>query len=216
MTMKQACRITPATIATLVATLFLSPAAAAAVDFERNAIVFPAANGNAPLHADGFTFTTSFYQGVVSGLSAYGADNGTRYLAYYAGAPGVLRFQRDDAASFSLASLDLGASVNFGGSDTVRITGHRQGGGTVTTLASITTAAFSTVGLGAGLGFTDLSTLEIGSAAIFPGYVVVDNIQLLVPVNAIPEPGREALLLAGLGLIGLLARRRLPDATARG
>lgn len=212
--MKGKCSMVTVAIATLAAGLLLSLPVHAAVDFESNVIVFPSANGNAPLHANGFNFTTPFYQGIVSGLSAYGADNGTRYLAYYAAAPGVLRFQRDDATPFSLASLELGASVNFGGSDTVRVTGYREGGGTVSTLASIATTAFSTVALGAGLGFSDLTMVEIGSAATYRGYVVVDNIELFTPVTAIPEPSHGALLLAGIGLIGLRTRRRSPGTSA--
>lgn len=211
--MKRQGRMFSAAFAVMAGMLVVAAPVAAAVDFEVNATLFPASNGSVPIHSGGFTFTTTFYQGVVNGLSAYGADNGSNYLAYYAGAPGVLRFFKDDGAPFSLASLDLGASVNFGGNDTLHVTGYREAGGTVDTLVTISTTALATVSLGAGLGFSDLSMVEVGSAARYPGYVVLDNIVLASPI---PEPTNFALLLAGLGLAGVAARRkRLPDVAHR-
>ena len=48
-------------------------------------------------------------------------------------------------------------------------------------------------------------TAQIRSFAITDGLVALDNLQFSQPV---PEPGEWALMLAGLGLLGAIARRR--------
>ena len=39
---------------------------------------------------------------------------------------------------------------------------------------------------------------------------IYQDLVVAVPTNAVPEPETYAMLLAGLGVVGLMARRRLP------
>jgi hypothetical protein len=53
-------------------------------------------------------------------------------------------------------------------------------------------------------GFTNLRSFELGGYTGGTGYIAVDNIL----VTAVPEPETIAMLLAGLGVLGFVARRR--------
>lgn len=52
--------------------------------------------------------------------------------------------------------------------------------------------------------FTGIDTLRISTSSVF----LVDDISLDSVVSPVPEPETYALLLAGLGLMGVAARRR--------
>jgi hypothetical protein len=65
------------------------------------------------------------------------------------------------------------------------------------------------------LGFTTLVNSYLDDAVSYQGparYQITrlssDNFQDLVTVTAVPEPGTYAMLLAGLGVVGFVARRR--------
>ena len=55
----------------------------------------------------------------------------------------------------------------------------------------------------AALGFTGTSTYQVSK-------LTSGDYQDLVVAAVVPEPQTYALLLAGLGAVGLIARRRLP------
>ncbi len=91
-------------------------------------------------------------------------------------------------------------SANNGGSDSkalyVDVTGMSQAsftGATPFTTKSLSFVASST-----------LTTLKFTSGATGSSGSVIDN----VLVSAVPEPETYAMLLAGLGLMGVVARRR--------
>ena len=45
-------------------------------------------------------------------------------------------------------------------------------------------------------------------ALLFGVWALLDGISLTASVSAVPEPANAALLLAGIGLVGFVARRR--------
>ena len=99
-------------------------------------------------------------------------------------------FDSDVAGNFASGNITLVATDSFGATATQTIT-----------LA--TTASF--------LGFVSNGTvtkLVVNSVQPAAGFVwpTVDNLTLAV--TAVPEPGTYGMLLAGLGLVGFLARRR--------
>lgn len=64
------------------------------------------------------------------------------------------------------------------------------------------------------LGATALSPTTNLTFSFFnvPAYFDIDNVAVYQVVGAIPEPGSYAMLLAGLSLLGFLARRKTPPA----
>jgi probable HAF family extracellular repeat protein len=60
-----------------------------------------------------------------------------------------------------------------------------------------------------GVGITDLNSLVSLSGVTFTKAMDINNHGQVVVVGSIPEPQTYALLLAGLGLIGVMARRRM-------
>jgi hypothetical protein len=73
---------------------------------------------------------------------------------------------------------------------------------TTFTLATLTFSA-----LAAGQSALTLSDVTLGDAV--GATLTADLGSTLVNVSAVPEPGTSAMLLAGLGLLGLMARRRI-------
>jgi probable HAF family extracellular repeat protein len=60
-----------------------------------------------------------------------------------------------------------------------------------------------------GVGITDLNSLVSLPGVTFTKAMDINNHGQVVVVGSIPEPQTYALLLAGLGLIGIMARRRM-------
>ena len=86
------------------------------------------------------------------------------------------------------------------GSVTLTVT---DGSGTVTqTVANATISSFIGFVSDGPMSQMTLAAVQPGSGFVWPS---VDN---LVLAAAVPEPGTYAMLLAGLGVVGLLARRR--------
>lgn len=59
------------------------------------------------------------------------------------------------------------------------------------------------------MGSTRVRSVQPGSGNFI--YPTVDNLVLATAVTAVPEPETYALLLAGLGIVGFIARRRRAD-----
>lgn len=76
---------------------------------------------------------------------------------------------------------------------------------------------FSGQPVGSGLGDSDLAFITPGTAADFyvnvhtsayPSGAIRGQLMYVTTVNAVPEPGTYALMLAGIGVLGFVARRR--------
>lgn len=117
---------------------------------------------------------------------------------------------------FSMLSIDASEWENaFVRPQTLTLTGHFDGGGQIVLdLLTDDVFGFQTFDL-SGLGFTNLVQFDIfdsnattGSCSGFSecGSLGYDNV--VVSPGVVPEPGTVALLATGLGLLGLVRRRR--------
>lgn len=180
----------------------LSGAAQAAVTFEDLATPVPFGS-TSPFTSGGLTFSTTSVYTVTTDLG-FPAPNPGKFLAYDSG--GTASFA--SAAPFNLLSLDLGGWVGFGSNPSpLRITGLRAAGPEVFVDVTVSPTAFSSYNFS---GFTNLQSVRLGSTNGF--YLGVDNIQ----VSPVPEPTTLAMLLAGVGLVGAIVRRRAIVPLSRG
>lgn len=184
----------------IVALFFAAAPAYALIDFEDATVVNTAQLGGT-MTFGGFDFSSSGAMAVVKNLP-YGADNGTKFFVFQT--PNYeVSVTSHDHTPFKLTSLDLGGWLNFGNtSGEVKLTGQRTDG-TLTTMTTIVSSA-SFLQLVVPADFTNLLSLRLGLTS-FPGpaYVGIDNIQ----ISPVPEPENVALFLAGLGLLGCMAKR---------
>lgn len=188
----------------IVAGLFIGLAQFAMVSSAQASVTFESVTNTAfapsSITADGFNFSTTIWQ-AVQNRTDLGASNGSQYLVFQANDSYRETFSAVGNAAFNLTSIDLGGWYNFGvASQSLTITGTKQDGGLVSeTLIGITATSFQTFTLS---NFSNLQSVELGG--VTQGYVAIDNI-ITTPV---PEPETYALLLAGLGLLGVSMRRR--------
>ncbi|CAN5427899.1 hypothetical protein BH11PSE9_BH11PSE9_19170 [soil metagenome] len=187
-------------------------AQAAVVTFEPDdfAVVFP---GDPAHSVQGYDFTLlagnsdAFF---ISGLDAPDSyvNSGSKnlYAANYAG----LGIAASNGGAFSLASFQLGggeiASPEKWASS-IEVIGRVVGGGVLAANFVLpSTATMTTVTL----GWSNLASFEIvanphAGATLNSRDYTIDNLNVTA---AVPEPQTLALMLAGLGAVGFVARRR--------
>jgi hypothetical protein len=210
---------------TMAVALFNAPAQAA-IDFE------PPTSRSSPflpgtLTSGDFSFASGsgFGIGIVQGDASdwnfpwFGLHIDTQMLVFGSspipGASSALTVQRTDVIGglFSLTRLDVGGwyPQQIINGATLSISGLDQSGTQVAfATTTLSTGALSPFDLSM-YSFTNLSSLKMYISAypgtIQPGtasYAAIDNL-VLTPV---PEPETYALLLAGLGLLAVIGRRR--------
>jgi len=119
---------------------------------------------------------------------------------------GTLTVSRTDHGFFSLSRLDVGGWYNLLPNNNARlsITGHTQSSGDVWIDSSLSTTSFNNLSTPSFSNLLSLTMSITDSGLNSPAYAAIDNLIL----TAVPEPETYALMLAGLGLLGFLARRR--------
>ena len=186
-----------------------------------------------PSHTSG-SFVSAGFNFVANGSSAAAflgqycgpacPDNGTTMLISPYGDVGqgqsTVTMSKAGGGSFSLLSFDGAGSFNFNvvaWNDpsliplSIDVTGSLVGGGTVRQSFAIDnsqnqsgTLNFSNYSFSGFKNITSVTFSASGSSsAVFNGFTL-DNIS----VSAVPEPESFALMLAGLGILGLAVRRR--------
>jgi hypothetical protein len=162
----------------------------------------------APLFTDGYVFTTernfTRHGHLINNPAFCGqgcAVDGTQYLG---GNMANLVMKLVSGGTFSVTTFDATkAYYHHNRPDKIIAEGMVQGGGMVTQTFDLPTDNFGSFQL---TGFSNLLTLTFRGAdangVAGDLWIGVDNIA------AVPEPATYALLLAGLGGIALLARRR--------
>ncbi|MGK5026383.1 PEP-CTERM sorting domain-containing protein [Janthinobacterium sp. RB2R34] len=156
----------------------------------------------------GYKFDNNFFYA----LNSPGQDT-----IAYAGSAGLTAaalstttMTRADGAAFSLDKISLANYVSLlPGAYDVTFVGTKAGGGTVSQTFTVDSSnnfnnSFSNY------TFTGFSKLVSASwqEGLLHTYQV-DNIR--ASVSAVPEPGTYAMLLAGLGLLGFMCRRKMPS-----
>jgi len=139
-----------------------------------------------------------------------------KFLAYYSleSQSETLSLAPGLSNTFALNSVDLGGVIGDGGfqqSDklSIQIIGTKLDGTTVTAESrfNLKPGSFTTYGNQYFAGFTGLTSLKFsGTGTNNARYVGVDNLSLTIA--PVPEPETYALLLAGLGLVASMARKR--------
>ncbi len=179
--------------------------AQAAVDFESNSLsALPLAG--ATITVGDYAFSSSAPLGIVNGVDypTFGVSNGSKMLVF--SNTGALTIARSDNGLFVLSSLDAGGWLGLPQPTNpaqLSITGHTQSSGDVQIFSSLPTASF--VQATATPLFTNLTSLTLTMTGYSSSaYAAIDNIVL----TAVPEPETYAMLLAGLCLTVVIARRR--------
>ena len=139
----------------------------------------------------------------------YGLSSAHNANSLYAGSAGLAAVNlstttltRADGAAFSLDKISLADYASLPGSYDVTFIGTKVGGATVSQTFSLSGSnSFSNYTFS---NFTNLISAS-WQEGLFRTYQV-DNIA--ASVSAVPEPGTYATLLAGLGLLGFMRRRK--------
>lgn len=178
-------------------------ASVAAVDFESNPTNPATLPPGASIFSGGYTFFSTSNSAVVNGnVLAFGVSNGTNMLVF--DGVGTLEVSRTDGGFFTLSSLDVGGWLGLPLINSARlsITGHTPSSSDVWIDSSLPTTSFTHLSTPSFTNLLSLTMRITGNQST--GYAAIDNLVLA----AVPEPETYALMLAGLGLLGFMARRR--------
>lgn len=199
--------------AVLLSTLALiaaAPAAAVTITFDEidntAGNVFP--DGATYLTPEGFRFTNSY--GQTGGLLVWArsdnvnADPDGATLSHNYGST-TTTVVAEDASLFDLTSIDFADVYNNGTGGTFQMgwtfADDSTGGGvyTLDNLVGLQTFAFNAAGI---KNFTILPLTTQGA------WIQFDNVVLNGGGGAVPEPATWAMMIAGFGMVGAMARRR--------
>jgi hypothetical protein len=166
---------------------------------QANTITFDDAVSNAVLHINnigslstgGLTFTDHGSNMGVWGPATTPGSNGTNSLIHAGFATGdYMAITKTGGGLFDLSSIDIAISFyDNNPSEIIYVNGTP-----ITILPVMTTFI---------LGLTGVSEVDITSVPSNTGYWALDNV-----VTSVPEPEAYALFMAGLGMMGFIARRR--------
>jgi hypothetical protein len=158
--------------------------------------------------ADGFEFSGSFgyddQLGVWGSNSINQADRGNASVFINRGGD-VITMAQVGGSAFDFASIDFADVYNQGNSSTFQFTFNYAAGGstrsqiTLDNLAGLQTFTFNQTGL---------SSVSWQNIAGDNGWGQFDNVNVGSIAAPVPEPETYALMLAGLGMVAWVARRR--------
>ena len=175
---------------------------------------------NAPATVDGFQFRSSggseFVLGAAYTAACCNSDlgslayNGTDYLI---GVPDI-SVSKADGSAFALKGFDL---AEWDNTRTASISLTTVGAsGSTTQILPLSLFSNNLITVGNDFSHFSLSGYDNVTSFTLTGsvswaYIAMDNLDVAAPV---PEPETYAMMLAGLGLLGLTARRRKQKAVA--
>jgi PEP-CTERM motif len=161
--------------------------------------------------ADGFLFGGSFGHsnqlGVWGRNEGYQADRGNASVFINHGG-NVITMNQVGGSAFDFASIDLADVYNAGNASTFQFTFNYAAGGSssaqvsLDNLAGLQTFSFNQAGL---------SSVSWQNIAGDGGWGQFDNVNITPIAAPVPEPETYALMLAGLGAVAWVARRRRPQ-----
>jgi hypothetical protein len=138
------------------------------------------------------------------------ASNGT--TAFYAFNESSVTFDLENNGLFSFTSLDV-AKTFLGDGRPVTLTLSAMGiNGTITKTIFLEETLAETFSNFKFEEFANISSLTITGGQEFPEFAI-DNV--ILSTAEVPEPGSWATLIAGLGIICSVRRRRVPNCIAR-
>lgn len=191
----------------IAAALATSGAQAQVIDFDELAH-----GGSYTVHqtivADGFNFDGSF--GYSNQLGVWGRDSSNQAdpgaaSVFINHGNNIITMTQVGGGAFDFASIDFADVYNQGNSSTFQLTFNYAAGGstssqiTLDNLAGLQTFTFNQAGL---------ASVSWQNIAGDGGWGQFDNVNVGSITAPVPEPETYALMLAGLGMVAWVARRR--------
>ncbi|MEP7100330.1 MAG: PEP-CTERM sorting domain-containing protein [Burkholderiales bacterium] len=198
-----------ASVAAALAALSFGAQAQSVVDFED--VAGYAFLANSSIVSDGFSVahTGSFAQVLDAGQTAFSGDGTTRLISFNTS---TITLSTVGGASFGATGFDGGESWILSGSPhywatQILVVGALATGGTTSQTFDLDLIKDPITGMqhfALNSSFQNLNSLSFSGIGGNPEFSI-DNVATTAPV---PEPETYALMLAGLGALGFVARRR--------